>query len=702
MPRRSDATADERYERRKRGEAARQSVLSAAGREIGPLPEVADPARRNACLTDLALFCRTYFPRRFYLPFASCHLAAITQMEACTNDGGLFCCAMPRGSGKDTLAECAVLRALLYGLRRFVVLVAATEKHAERSLKKIKAELETNDLLLADFPEACFPVRALERINNRAKGQTLDGEPTRMEWTADSLVLPTVRGAASSGGVIQVAGMTGAIRGLTLAGPDGEALRPDMVVINDPQTREAAKSPTQTADREAIVADDVLLLAGPTTTIAAVMLCTVIYRDDLSDRFLDRERHPEWRAVRTKTLEAFPTRMDLWDQYAEIRRESLRDGDGGARATAFYGENRAAMDAGAVVTWPERMKDGELSGLQSAMNVYHDNPRGFHAELQNDPERAELAEGAKELLPAEVARRTNGVERGLVPRDMTRLTAFVDCGKYLHWYAVVAWNERMGGAVVDYGSWPPQARTNFQAADARPTLATRYPGLTDAQLVYAGLRDLLPAVLGRAYHREGGTGEVRVERCLVDCGYEQKAVFDAVKASPHSGLIYPSKGVGRTTKTTGVTEWKPRPGERSGYGWRLTAGEAGRGKMLQFDPDLWKSFLHGALGTPVGGAEGLTLFGKSAAVHEMLADHCHAEYAVPVTVRGITYDAWQARPDRPDNHLFDTLVGAAVAASVAGVQWSAAPAGTPRVERAPRVRVKLSDKQAARKAERTR
>jgi hypothetical protein len=599
---------------------------------------------------------------------------------------------MPRAYGKDTWAEVAVLHALVYGRRRFVVLVQATEKHAQKALRRLQREIETNDLLLADFPEVCYPIRALERITQRAKGQILNGKPTRIEFTADGLVLPTIERSLASGAVVQIHGITAALRGLTHPSPTGEPVRPDLVIVNDAQTRESAKSPTQTADREAIVEDDILLLAGPTVRITVVMLCTVISRGDLSDRFLDADRHPDWRKIRTRMLEAFPDRMDLWDQYAELRKESLRSGDEGRRGNEFYAANRQPMDTGGVVSWPERKKDGEVSGLQSAMNFYIDNPRGFWAEGQNDPQAEALAEGAKQLMATAIAERFSGLDRFTVPRECTRLTAFFDPGLSLIWYLVVAWTNRGGGAVIDYGCFPPQARTFFEARDARPSLADIFPGHTEPQLVYAGLNALVPAVLARAYPREGSAADLRVERALIDCGWQPAPVFQWIRQSDHAATLYPSKGIGRSTTARGVAEWKPRPGERSGWHWRLTVPESGKVRMVQFDPDEWKTRLHGLLTVPLGGPAGLVLFGRSAAAHEMLAAHCAAEYSAPVTIRGATFDKWEQRPDRPDNHLWDCAVGAAVAAGVAGQQWSATADGMPDAPR-PRART-LGEMQA--------
>jgi len=676
------------------------SDRSASGREIGPLPKVRNPKRKARGRKSLLEFCRLYFPGRFKLAFSAGHLTAIERLQTISDDGGLFSLAMPRGSGKTTLAEVAVLRAVLYGLRRFVVLVCATAPLARRRLKALMRELEANDALLADFPEACYPIRKLNRIHNRASGQTLDGAPTRMELTAESVILPTVPRAVCSGAVLQVCGMEGAIRGLNVAGPTGEMLRPDMVLVDDAQTRESARSLSQTVDRESIVSSDILGLAGPDTTIAAAMLCTVIYPGDLSDRFLDHEKHPEWQGVRTKMLDAMPSNMDLWDRYAEVLRESLRSGDQGRRANEFYLANRAELEAGAVVTWPERKKPNEVSGLQSAMNEYIRDRRGFLAEYQNEPERDHGPAGCKELVPATCAERLNGAPRYEPPPEASTLTAMIDVGGELHWYAVCAWSAGFGGAVIDYGSWPRQTRRVFHSAEPRPGLSDLYPGMSESERIFAGLTALAGEILSREYVRGANGQRMRVERCLVDSGYQSAAVYQWCRATPFAGVVMPSKGIGRSATSRGVSEWRPRPGERSGHHWRLTMSESGRGQMCQFDPDAWKTFLFERATQPMGGTGALTLYGRDKHEHELLAEHLSAEQSEPITLRGATFDKWSQRPHRPDNHLLDCVVGCAVAASVQGLTFdSGAASGAPRAQAQPRKRISLGEIQRRKMAE---
>ena len=657
--------------------AEEQRAKSAEGRDIGSIPACVDPERRERCRSSLLEFALTYFPARFPWAFSPNHRKAGDRIDRCIDAGGLFSLAMERGSGKTTIAEIAVLKAVLYGSRRFVLLIQSVEPLAAQSLKKIQKEFESNDLLLADFPEVCYPIRALERIHNRAKGQTCRGRPTRIEWTANGVSLPDVEGSVAAGSVIRTSGITGAIRGLSVSGANGEILRPDMVLVDDAQTRDSAKSPTQTSDRESIIADDVLGLAGPGTQIAAVMLCTVIYPGDLSDRFLSPDRHPEWQGMRTAMMESFPERRDMWDEYQEIRRESFRSGDEGKRATEFYGENRELMDKGARVSWPERMKPNELSAIQSAMNLLLDNPRGFWAEYQNQPQTNDGSATSKALVGSECVARLSGVARHNVPRDTTRLTAFIDVGGEILWYVVTSWNEKFGGSVCDYGTWPRQNRSHFAANDPRPSLRDRFPGRTDEQRVFAGLTELLTEILGRTYDREAG-GTCTVDRCLVDAGWKPEAVYEAIKAHRLSALISPSKGYARTATSAGVGEWRRREGERAGEHWRLTKGENTGGlRVCQFDPDHWKTRAFQALTVPEGGGTALRFFGKQANAHQLLAEHLQSESAEPVKMRGAEFDKWTLNPDRPDNHWFDCLVGSMVAASVAGLTTTANESADP-------------------------
>ena len=243
---------------------------------------------------------------------------------------------------------------MVYGHREFVTLIGATESAALEMLDSIKTELELNENLAADFPEVCYPIEQLEGIANRCNGQLYHGERTRITWTSNEIVLPTIKDSKASGIIVRVAGITGRVRGMKYKRADGRSVRPSLVIIDDPQTSESVGSLEQTRKRVRVLAGDILGLAGPGQKIAGIMPCTIIRPGDMAEQILSREKHPEWNGERTKLLYQFPKNMKLWDEYADIRADSLRENGTIDRATAFYAAHRKEMDEGAQIAWEAR------------------------------------------------------------------------------------------------------------------------------------------------------------------------------------------------------------------------------------------------------------------------------------------------------------------------------------------------------------
>jgi hypothetical protein len=673
------------YEAVKERSRARNLALSLAGRDIGDLPNVADPARKARAAGDFRFFCDSYFPLTFHLPWSRDHLKVIARIEQAVLRGGLFAMAMPRGSGKSTISECACIWAVLYGHREFVCLIGSDEGHAMDMLDAIKMELDGNDLLLEDFPEALFPIQALDGIANRCNGQLYKGERTHIGWTAREVVLPTLKPDAwlqhddlrpfvrddgmskASGAIIKVAGITGRIRGMKYKRADSRTVRPTLVVLDDPQTDESARSLSQCATRESILAGAVLGLSGPGTKISGIMPCTVIRPGDMADAILDRDRHPEWNGQRTKLVYAFPTDEALWKRYAEIRAESLRQGNGGEEATAFYRDHRAAMDEGAVVAWPERFNHDELSAIQHAMNLRLQDEAAFFAEYQNEPLPAETASD-DELTVEQIAGKLNRMKRGEVPVGVNHVTAFIDVQGNLLFWVVAGWEDDFTGYVLDYGAYPDQKRPYFTLRDARPTLTGILPSGGVEAAIYAGLEVLTGQILGRAWRRDDGA-DLRVERCLIDAnwGSSTDVVYQFCRQSAHAGIVLPSHGRFVGASSQPFSEYKRRPGDRVGFNWRMPNVQGKRAvRHALFDTNFWKSFVHARLAVPMGERGCLSLFGDKPETHRLLAEHVTAEYRVRTEGRGRTVDEWKLRPERSDNHWLDGLVGAAVAASIQG------------------------------------
>ncbi len=700
------AQHEESYAQHKDRTARRGADLSASGRDIGELPRVEVIERRAKAAVNFQFFCEAYFPQSFHLEWSEDHLKVLRKIEHAVLHGGLFAMAMPRGSGKTTICECACIWAVLNGHREFVCLIGSDEGHAMDMLESIKTELDANDLLLADYPEICHPIQSLDGIANRCNGQLYQGERTHIGWTAKHIVLPTIlpKGwdedealapfvredgrSRGSGAIIKVAGITGRIRGMKFKRPDGKSVRPGLVVLDDPQTDESARSISQCQQRESILAGAVLGLAGPGQKISGIMPCTVIRPGDMADRILNRDHHPQWQGQRTRMVYAFPTDTKLWDRYAEIRAEGLRNEDGGAGATAFYRLHQVEMDAGSVIAWPVRFNYDELSAIQHAMNLKLQDEAAFWAEYQNEP-LPEVQADENELTADQIAAKLNGLPKGRVPLGCQHLTMFIDVQQKVLFYVICAWAEEFSGTVLEYGAWPDPQRSYFSLRDITKTLASVTPGTGLEGAIYAGLQALTERQLAREWHREDGAS-LRIERCLIDAnwGTSTDVVYQFCRQSPHAALLLPSHGRFVGASSLPFSDHKRRPGDRVGLNWRIPSVMGKRAvRHVSFDTNFWKSFVFARLAVAMADKGSLALFGQKPEPHRLFAEHLTAEYRVRTEGRGRTVDEWKPRLGHPDNHWLDGIVGCAVAASVLGVKLL----GDDAQRAVPAVRLKLSE-----------
>lgn len=632
-----------------------------AARALPPLPAAKHQRRRALCRADLAKFCTTYLAGRFPLAFSDDHLRVLAMLQRTVLAGDLFAVAMPRGSGKTTMCEAAVLWALLYGHRRFVLVVAADQVAAVNVVTSIRSELECNDLLAEDYPEACHPIRSLGGIARRAEGQVYeDGARTWLVWTKDEVRLPAQ--AAGGGSVVRSAGITGRIRGAKAGLADGSQVRPDLVLIDDPQTDESARSASQVEVRMQTLTKTILGLAGPGQRIACLATCTVIARGDVAEQLLDRKANPHWQGIKCTMLRSLPSRLDLWDEYAEILKTDLEAELGPQRATEFYRAHRSAMDAGAVASWPERYATGELSAIQHAMTLrIVRGADAWSAEYQNSPADPAAVSEADQITPAKVLRKITAIPRGTVPDEAIEITAGIDVGEHVLWWTVIAWGPGMSGDVLDYGPYPDPGRY-ITAREMRGALAKAHPADRIEDRWQAALDAMAARILDREWLRADGT-PMRCSQVLVDAGYgtSTPTVYGWIGRHPSRDRILPSHGRGIRPGQASLSEWIKKPGDRVGQEWRIPGKRVRQSRHVLFDADYWKGVVARRILAAPG--SGLSL---PAGTHRLIADHWSAETRTPVTAEGQTRDRWSLRPNA-DNHLLDTTVLAAVAASIRGI-----------------------------------
>ena len=669
------SAAEVAYAQHKNRARQRQADLSAKGREIGPLPRVTDPALKEQCRYNLKLYLEKCFPEAFRLGWSKNHLKVIRKLEAAILHGGKFALAMPRGRGKTTIFVRAILWAICFGHHRYALLVAANDDKAAGLLEGLKRELRFNVQLFNLFPEICFPIRCLEGIANRAAGQVLDGLPTQIGWVGSQLVLPTVAGSESSGAIIECGGLLTALRGAQYVTQKGEVLRPTLVMLDDPQTRESAHSVEQTRTRYGILSADLAGLAGPDQKLSVCAAVTCIAKGDLSDTILDRKKCPEYRAERLRMVIRFPDNMDLWEQYFELRRQAFNSDDdtvdtvAAQAATDFYAANREAMDAGAEIDWETAISKGDLTALQTAMNFLCEDEDSFWSERQNEPRN--LFDVEEDFATADaIAIKVSGYNKRAVPIDVEYVTAFIDVHQRVLLWGLCGFSPTFDGYILDYGVYPKQRRKHFVQSRARPTLLETYKGKGKEGAIYKGLEDLTGALFDLKLVREDGA-EMPINRMLIDANWQTKTVNRFIRESPTGirGRMTPSFGKGYAENDTPISKFIPRVGEHVGDEWYSPALKtSGALRHVIFDANFWKTFVHRRLATSKGDRGCLTVFGQVGKTqHDHLADHLTAEFR---TIRHgrRRADVWALKPRTTENHWLDVIVGCHVAGSICGAE----------------------------------
>lgn len=675
-------TAGEADARRRQRELTRQRSRLAAGSDIGEIPEPEDKARREACRLDLKLFLTTYFPFTTGLtPLSSDHDDVVGIIQGCILGSGAYANAVYRGFAKSTIGENSMLWGALYGHVQFGALFAAEASLANDSLSSIKMELSENDLLFADFPEVCLPFRELEGKAQRCGSQTHRGSLTHIKWTVDKLVFPAIEGSASAGSIITARGLTASILGLRHKTADGRQLRPDFVIVDDPQTRESAAHPQQVRKRLDILSKSVLMLAGHRSRMACVVNGTVMADNDMMHQLLDARKFPAFQGKRIPMVKKFAEKHEeLWlGRYRDLRHGFIKDDPEDKErahneANAFYASRRADMDAGCVVSWESCYSEakGEISAIQHAYNILIDEgPEVFASECQNEPlvDASVVAAVTTEDVRSSVI----NVPRWVVPSGCETVTAFCDVQEKLLYWLVAAWGPNLRGHVVAYGTYPEQARTYFTLRDARKTLA-KVAGVraTDAAIA-AALPIVAQDLLGREYVRENDDAVLRCATLYIDANWAQtrNVIRDFARRSSWGPRVVPTHG--RYVGATGGADFdkKADKGERAGPNWRTETKE--RVRHLVYDTNAWKSLVAERLKLTPGDPTAITVH---AGRHDLLSDHFTSEYPIRSESKLRVADEWKLTPGR-DNHWWDAIVGCVVGASVAGVTGVGAAAAGP-------------------------
>lgn len=685
------------------------ALVNAAGREIGPIPRVKNPWRRAWALSSAQRFAETYLSEMFTTeegerwPWSDSHISVFLKIDKAIL-GGKFVEAEPRAGGKTSRIIAGTLRAILGGLHPWVCVLAATGPKSHEIIDSIQTTFETNDLLLQDFPEAIFPIRALGRNSAKARQQTCEGRLTRMEWHDDIIRLANVPGSQCAGAIITAAGLESAgVRGQRKTMPDGTTKRPTLVLLDDPSTDEISNSPYQTDTRWRLINGAVLRMCPPDRPMSAMAAVTIIRKNDLAYRMVNS---PQWNGVRSPMLISLPVHRrdtpveiphaDWWDQYADELRDNHLD-----EADAIYASHNAGnfkpeciplldkprdcrgcefrmecMDADAIVSWKHRKHAVDRTAIQHAMNISILEPEMFAAEMQQAPLGDIM--GSSRITPAQVCERISGLPMWDVPIEAAYLTAGIDVHKQILYYTICAWESDFTGQIIGYGTFPEQSTRWFRQADPPLPLSQMFPGLDENATIFAAVVKLCESFVHREFFKRTASGvtPMLLDRILIDGRYGTKLIAGVRRKLRSANLeTILGVGIGPNKKPITMYDRNRAEGKKIGDNWYrpLTTGTQEYPHVMA-DVNYWKTQVQKGLSLSPGTRGALMLFGLpgSSDQHAPFAEAVAAsEYPteMPPDSYGRVVTVYQPFPHHPDNHPFDTLVYCAVGASIVGCHW---------------------------------
>lgn len=654
------------------------------------IPQCADRARRAALEADDIAWLMYYFGPSsevrdpFWYEFTSQQREMIFAIRNAIVFGGDQALAASRGEGKTTICERILTKYTLEGRLSYSVLLAASGPMADNSLDAIKSSIEENPLLLEDYPEVCVPVQALENTPNRAHYQIVsglrhdNGEPytcaaSKFVWCGQEIIFPDVPGSPSAKAIIAARGLDAAIRGLKKKGR-----RPQLAVIDDPDTEETARSEEQAEKLEKRIDRGIAGLGGQQKGVARVMLTTLQSRVSASFKYTDPMQKPSMKGRRFRFLVKPPARVDLWEQYVQQRQAEFQafalgqsNDEHCRKSHQFYLDNRAAMDEDAVVANKNRfngetLPDGshvEVSALQRYYNeVAKIGQESVDTEYNNDPpeESGPIESG---ISAHRIQKQLSGFARTVVPPGCTKITVGIDCRKIaLHWVAR-AWRPDGSGFTIDYGVFEITGTT--YGSDVGVDIALK-----------RALLALVEELKAKIYATTDGE-VLPISRMLVDAGWRTKAVYST--CAQVGSLLWPVMGFGHSAGCVSANFSEVQRNtldRRPGDGYFLS--RKGKLWLVCADADSWKAWEHDRWMTAPGNPGCMTIYGNRLATerqdrlsadekaHHSYARHITNEIEVEEPYRGTIRRRWKAKSD--NTHWLDASYYSDVAASMEGIR----------------------------------
>lgn len=292
---------------------------------------------------DKEFFATTFFPHYCEFPWNAFHTDYFNAFKF--NERKLrrgF--AAPRGAAKSTIVTLiSTLHDVCYGTEKFILILSSTTPLANKKLKDIRNEINTNDFL-----RSTYGLRF----------------PRRKAGESEFLVIADV-------GTTYFAAVG---RGSELRGIRYHQARPSKIVLDDVEHSEEVYNEKSRRKTEDWFNEDVQKCGDTRTNIEIVG--TILHKDSLLAKILDK---PSYDSVKYKAVISWSENESLWENWRKIYR-NIDNKNRKEDSLDYFEKNKVEMLKGTQVMWPE--KEGYYDQMVDMEEV---GRRSFFKEKQNEP-----------------------------------------------------------------------------------------------------------------------------------------------------------------------------------------------------------------------------------------------------------------------------------------------------------------------------
>ncbi|WP_309244783.1 phage terminase large subunit [Cohnella silvisoli] len=268
--------------------------------------------------------------------------------------------AAPRSHAKSTyLSKAFPLREIVYRKRKYEIIISETPAVSSGNLDWISMQLKHNEKLRRDFGPLLSP---------KQQENPKDNTTEFIAWEPRENGVPRL-----------IAKVEAASTGQALRGRNWNGVRPDLIVCDD---LEDIKSNAATSELRQKMRDwfaqTVVPLGDPKgKRTAFVYMGTTVHHEALLINVLHKRSDFKSRVYRA--IISWPERMDLWEacRLVYVDRDNPKRAE---EAQALYELNRAEMERGAIVLWPDAQPLWKLMAWK-----WDNGSKAFNTEYMNNP-----------------------------------------------------------------------------------------------------------------------------------------------------------------------------------------------------------------------------------------------------------------------------------------------------------------------------